>query len=324
MNQPLQTLTTLARKLHARLPLPAILQAVTDDAADLIDTQRTSLRLLDPSGTRLIAVARARSPLRLGPRTSGFYFGEGLVGWIVAHGQPLRTGQAQRDPRFVDRADVSEPVGSFLGVPLLAGASCMGVLSAAHPEPDFFEQEHEDLLLLLAAIAAPHVELARLSRLLPVDALTGALGPVALEQELSEQHAAPEDEALSIALADIDQLARVNELYGPAIGDEVLRTVAERLQGVLRKGDAVVRRGGEEFLLIMREAQLDEGACVAERARAAVEEQAVVADDLRIGVTVSVGVTECHADESREQALERVEQALRTAKQDGRNRVIRR
>lgn len=47
-----------------------------------------------------------------------------------------------------------------------------------------------------------------------------------------------------------------------------------------------------------------------------------MADDLRIGVTASVGVSECHADESREQALERVEQALRTAKQDGRNRVV--
>jgi diguanylate cyclase (GGDEF)-like protein len=324
MRTPIDELTDIARKLHGRLSLEEILQTVADGAARLLAAPRTSLRLLDPTRTRLIAVCRAGAPLHRDP-TSEFRLGEGLIGWIAEHGRPLRTGEADRDPRFVPRPDMKQRMGSFLGVPLMAGASCMGVLSAVHPSPDHFDEEHEQHALLLAAMAAPHLEIARLAGLTRVDGLTGTLNRRGLDATFPEVAGPPDDDGLirplCVAMADIDHFKRVNDEYGHAVGDEVLKAVSNRLVGVVRGGDAVVRYGGEEFLLILPSVALAAGARVAERARAAVAEQAVVAAGTSLPVTISLGVAERRAGESRHELIARADAAMYAAKRAGRNRV---
>lgn len=324
MTTRIEKLTAIARQLHGRLPLAAILQTVTDGAADVVEAPRTSLRLLEPSRTRLIAVCRAGATLHHNPMTP-FQLGEGLVGWIADRCMPLRTGDAEGDSRFAPRPGMKEPMGSFVGVPLMAGAQCMGVLSAVHPDRDRFGEEDEQLLVLLATIAAPHVEIARLSRLMRVDSLTGTLNRRGLHEAFPEAPGArgPERfvEPLSVAMVDIDHFKQVNDEFGHAVGDEVLRAVSDRIAATLRAGDGVVRFGGEEFLLILPEADHDASARIAERAREAVCAEPVVTADTPIAVTVSIGVAARRSGETRDEVIERADHAMYAAKRAGRNRV---
>jgi transcriptional regulator with GAF, ATPase, and Fis domain len=183
-------LATFLRGLQEPLSLELMLQRVVDCAAHLLDTSRVNIRLLDPTRTRLIAACRHGEPLHWNPGVQ-FQLGEGLIGWIAQHQKPICVGAAEQDPRFLRRPDMRESIGAYLGMPLMAGQTCVGVLSATHPQKDRFERHHEDLLALLAGLCAPYVEVARLSRLAQTDPLTGALNRRGLAQVLPEVGAIP-------------------------------------------------------------------------------------------------------------------------------------
>ena len=315
----LQRLTALTLSLQDRLSLDVLLQRIVDGAAALLDTPRVSVRLLDPTRTRLLATCRAGASLHLNPG-SEFQLGEGLIGWIAKESQPIRTGEAANDPRYVSRADIKEPMRSFLGVPLISGHACMGVLSALHPEPDHFEERHQELLTLLAGICAPHVEVARLQRLSQIDPLTGALNRRGLELAFPDGEGAM-PAPVSVIMADVDLFKRINDAYGHAIGDEVLKRVTQLLSGVMRARDAVIRWGGEEFLLILPRVGLAMAARGAERARSAVEKGGIEAAGVQIAMTISLGVAERSDGESRDTVIKHADNALYLAKHNGRNRV---
>jgi diguanylate cyclase (GGDEF)-like protein len=322
MSRELEVLTTLTRELQDRLPLEAMLQRIVDRAAALLETSRVSVRLLDPTRTRLVASARAGAPLHVDAGAE-FRLGEGLVGWIADNTLPIRADDAEADARFQPRADQKQKIRAFLGVPLVSGRACIGVLSAVHGDAAYFTPRHLALLDLVAGICAPHVEVARLQRLSQVDPLTGALNRRGLDQAFAVEAAAGADviEPLSVAMADIDLFKSINDSWGHAIGDEVLKHVANVLAGAVRVGDAVVRWGGEEFLLVLPHVELQTAWNIAERARATVEASAATAAGVPIRVTLSVGVAERRAGETRDALIERADAALYAAKGAGRNRV---
>jgi diguanylate cyclase (GGDEF)-like protein len=307
-------LAGIARELQTRRGLDEVLECVVGALARILRVERTSVRLLDPTRTKLLAICRAGSPLHENPATD-FELGEGLLGWIALTGKPLRSGAAERDPRFVARPGMKTALGSFLGVPLLAGERCIGVLSAVEKREHAFDEADEDTAVLLAAIAAPHVEIARLARLSRVDGLTGVLNRRGLEESTSE------DEALTVAMVDVDHFKRINDEHGHGTGDLVLKELAERLRGVLRNEDAVVRYGGEEFLLLLRRVRLATGAAIAERARQAVERPDIKVPGASLAVTVSIGVARRKPGESRDALVARADAAMYAAKRAGRNRV---
>ncbi|MDX2012699.1 MAG: sensor domain-containing diguanylate cyclase [Myxococcaceae bacterium] len=318
MAQTLDLLADVARQLSS-LKLPAeVLELVVSRAATLLGTGRVSLRVLDPSGTRLVTTYRAGQPLHW-YGDERFQVGQGLVGWVAGHRQPLRSGDAEADPRFEPRPGKKEPMGSFLGVPLFIGERVIGVLSSTDPSKDFFTHEHEGLLTVLAAVCAPYVEVARLSRLAHVDPLTGVLNRRGLDVELAL--AFQDERRPCVVMVDADRFKSVNDQWGHAAGDDVLRRLAEVLGGVVRADDAVVRLGGEEFLLVLHELELAQAVRVAERAR-----EELAATDIRVPggslrVTASFGVARRRPHESRDEVVARADAALLAAKRAGRNRV---
>jgi diguanylate cyclase (GGDEF)-like protein len=315
MDDAMAAVAELARALTQKQPLETMLQLVVDRAAALLGAARVSVRLFDATRTRLIATCRSGEPLyRTGPVE--FKSGEGLIGWIAAHNLSLRTGDARSDPRFVERPEVDR-FESFLGVPLTSADTCFGVISAIKSERDAFSPRDEQTLLLLGALGAPHLELARVQRLTQVDPLTGVLNRRGLDLVLPESSEA----RISVAMIDLDRFKRVNDQYGHAAGDEVLRRVSELLSGVLRAGDGVVRWGGEEFLVVLPGVELDRARRIVERARSWVEREPIAVAGTRLDVTISVGVAERRPGEARAHLIARADEALYNAKQAGRNRV---
>jgi diguanylate cyclase (GGDEF)-like protein len=201
----------------------------------------------------------------------------------------------------------------------VANGEVTGVLSAVSPERLAFSAEHQQLLELVAGIASPYVEVERVSRLAQVDTLTGALNRRGLDAILSDAVVPFETPPFSVVLADVDHFKTVNDELGHVAGDECLRRVARTLAETIREVDALVRYGGEEFLLLLLDTDLQQAARVAERGRAAVE-----AAQLLTGrrLTISAGVAQQQPDELRARTIARADRALFDAKAAGRNRVV--
>jgi diguanylate cyclase (GGDEF)-like protein len=215
-------------------------------------------------------------------------------------------------------------LGSFVGVPMMEGPRCIGVLSAVHPDVGFFGDEQCQQLTLMAGLCAPHIEAARLKRLARIDPLTGALNRRGFDSQFPQifADAGGLADPLSVVMVDIDRFKEINDVHGHAAGDDVLRSVTGLLASVLRETDAVVRYGGEEFMMVLPHATIRGAESVAERARAAIERAQIALPVGTARVTASFGVAQRRAGESREDLLRRADEAMYRAKAVGRNRVV--
>ena len=294
--------------------LEAMLQSVTDAASTLLGGARTSLRLLDESRTRLLVAARTGTALHGADQE--FRVGEGLAGWVVARGEPVCVGDAEADPRFVAKPGQRGHVGAFVGVPLLDAEGAIGVLAASSTYGPFATPQ-VSWLRVVAGVATPYLDIARLNRIALTDELTLALNRRALDALIPHASTAPDAPVLSVALFDIDHFKVINDRLGHAAGDDVLRTVPQLLATMLRREDAIVRLGGDEFLLVLRGVTAEAAQQIAARACAAVAAAAILSEP----VTLSAGVAERAPGEPRNALLERADRALYRAKAEGRSRA---
>ena len=176
------------------------------------------------------------------------------------------------------------------------------------------------------ALAEREAELARLNAQLVEDSrrdpLTGMRNRRALADDLLELEARRGLEGgFAVALCDVDHFKAYNDRLGHLAGDHALRTISAIVRATLRTGDLSYRFGGEELLLILRNADAEEAHAVAERVRVAVQAAGVPHPDGVDGVlTVSVGVAAGADDTDR--LLARADGALYDAKRQGRNRTV--
>jgi diguanylate cyclase (GGDEF)-like protein len=158
-----------------------------------------------------------------------------------------------------------------------------------------------------------------------VDRLTGVSNRQALLAELFSEvvRATRYERPLSVAFVDIDHFKAVNDTYGHGAGDIVLRGVAQTLKENLRATDMIGRYGGEEFMLILTETDVEEGAFLAEKLRALVQRQRyLVEGGQQISVTISIGIAGGTGTKVRMETLIRdADAAMYSAKSLGRNQT---
>ncbi len=130
-----------------------------------------------------------------------------------------------------------------------------------------------------------------------------------------------EQRPLCVIMADLDHFKRINDTHGHLIGDEVLRIAAARMVSGARAGDRIARYGGEEFLFILQDTDLAEGEEVAERVRARITDDTVRCGDVKLTVTLSLGLALARASDSVDALIERADEALYAAKKAGRDCV---
>lgn len=157
-----------------------------------------------------------------------------------------------------------------------------------------------------------------------LDALTNLNNRRQFETRLKQEIAITkrQNNPLCAMMIDIDFFKKVNDTYGHASGDEVLRTVASVIKAQLRESDIPARYGGEEFAVLLPYTHIDEAKIVGERLRKAVEETTVSLDNLNINVTISMGLAEFRQDESGEELFAQADKALYKSKESGRNKVV--
>ena len=168
----------------------------------------------------------------------------------------------------------------------------------------------------------------RLAEIALRDPLTGVYNRRHFGERLSSEFAAARrySRSLSVVMIDVDHLNRVNEAHGRPAGDEVLRGVAQVLQGLVRGADVVARVGGDEFAILLRETELDGAQTLAERLRQSIEELRTHYDGKEIAVTATFGIAVDIPEKAREgeqprDLIERAERALDRQKELGVNRT---
>ncbi|MCQ2097519.1 MAG: diguanylate cyclase [Fibrobacter sp.] len=121
---------------------------------------------------------------------------------------------------------------------------------------------------------------------------------------------------------DIDHFKAINDTYGHACGDEILKAVAQTVRGLLRKYDVFARYGGEEFLTLLPETDLEGAAIVAERFRRKIEMMTVHYGDYTINVTITLGVSRFDHKLGADRSIQLADKALYQGKESGRNQVV--
>jgi diguanylate cyclase (GGDEF)-like protein len=167
-----------------------------------------------------------------------------------------------------------------------------------------------------------------LERLSISDGLTGLFNHRHIHQELWEEFERVQrtEEPLAVAMLDLDHFKQVNDTYGHQAGDAVLQEVAAILRETAREIDKLGRYGGEEFMALLPDSDLDAATVFAERVREAVEGYAFdvgLPEPIRLTVSAGVATYPNAQIENPDQLVDWADRALYAAKKGGRNRVVR-
>ncbi len=238
---------------------------------------------------------------------------------------PLIVTDAATDPRFKDSPLVTGPIGLrfYAGVAITTpDGHNVGTICAIDYVPRSFSERESEILCAMARIVTDELELRRLAT---TDGLTGISTRRAFKEDankyvaLARRHRSQ----LSAIAFDIDRFKTINDTYGHAAGDVVLKAVTEVVGQTLRQSDLLGRLGGEEFAVILPDTDAAGAMAVAEKLRHAIAALAFPGSRPPMRVTASLGVAvlDPGADDL-DALLVKADEALYEAKGAGRNRCL--
>lgn len=249
----------------------------------------------------------------------------------VYEGRSLLLSDLQTEPYLLSLIESEEQrrtVRSVIAAPLTIAQNVFGAISASSNSPFAFTEDDLRLLSNFATTAATAIHnsilYAETQNLATHDSLTGQLNRRILfeygqrEVDRSQRFGHP----LSALMLDIDRFKDVNDKYGHAAGDKVLVVIADRCSQVIRNVDVFGRYGGDEFAVLLPEADTSTAKDIADRIRSTIGESPVVTEAGTIPVSISIGVAQADASITKFSALlHKADQALYQSKQAGRNRT---
>ncbi|TVO58280.1 diguanylate cyclase [Denitromonas halophila] len=246
---------------------------------------------------------------------------------------------------FVDRlADMSESAGSFhdnLERSSIRIAEAKDISELSNVVEDMLREtrvaqedarrSRDDLTSLQQQVEQANVEIGKLqnelhhtSELVRHDPLTGALNRKGLDEALEREisRARRRDVPLCVGLLDVDNFKRINDTHGHHAGDAALQHLAEVIRGNLRPQDSLGRYGGEEFVVILPDTDVEHAVAAVTRLQRALTTRYFLAEGQKLLITFSAGVARLEADEAAATAIDRADKAMYRAKRAGKNRVM--
>jgi len=252
--------------------------------------------------------------------------------WVLRHTTPLLVENIKKDFRFDLEKLFSQDtrqVSSLVSAPLVSGNRLLGILRLDHSSPAFYSQSDLRFLVTicdLGAVALENSELFRRTQELAIhDSLTSLYTKGYFLENLQEECARSlrSGSVFSLLMLDIDHFKDYNDKFGHTAGDFVLKTLGRVLTESLKDSVSLISRfGGEEFCIILRQADKKRSSSVAAKLRLAVEKEKIILRRNETNITVSIGLAAFPSDASDGMELIRkADAAMYEAKEKGRNRV---
>jgi diguanylate cyclase (GGDEF)-like protein/PAS domain S-box-containing protein len=321
-----ENLRQATASLAAALDLHQVLDTILDHLEKVIPYDRASVYLLEEETLHTVAA----SGFAIEQQVLGHNFpsSNALAQQIKILGHPLILEDAAFEPRFSGWIETGF-VHGWMGVPLIIHGSLIGFLTLGSQLPGAFGREQAHLAQAFANQAAAAIANARLfsevQRLAITDPLTGLYNRRGFseighrEMERARRYKRP----LSVIMLDIDHFKRVNDTYKHAVGDQVLRTLAERCRQRTREVDILGRYGGEEIVILLPETDRAGALRAADHLRRDVAEKPFNTEVGPLDITISLGVADSMDGElDLDILIDRADAAMYAAKQSGRNRVM--
>ena len=246
------------------------------------------------------------------------------VSWVANTRGSFMAADADELAASVPRLAATGPVSCALLLPMGERGEVEAVVMAVRRKGLVFTPAAVDLAVALVDQAATALALTRARAEAGTDAVTGCMNHRAMRRRLDEEigRATRTGGPLSAMLIDLDDFKLVNDHHGHQAGDAMLRAVVNALVGEFRAFDRVARYGGDEFVVILPNAELDSAAAAASRALERL--RAIPAHDgVSAGVSASIGVSQWQAPMSTDELLEACDAALLRSKRQGKGRVSR-
>lgn len=296
----LETLKKLSLNLTSSLDLPDVLDAVVTEAVRLVENSRdVNIFLyknhklsfgaaLDSDGTRNKPWSKPRS--------------NGLTHTVANSGDMVIVENMQDHPLF--RTAPSSWTGSIIGMPLKVGDTVVGVMNLSRMTVGGFKPSELRLLRLLADQAAVAISNASLHQMISrqaySDTLTGLPNRRALDERLEEEVLAARRNNYSFAviMMDLDGFKAVNDTYGHATGDDVLRVVFSQMGHGVRNTDFLARYGGDELTLILSQTEMSSAQVVSEKIVEGMKKLKYKLPDgkrLKLGISGGIAIFPVHA-----------------------------
>lgn len=325
-NEFLSTLHRITLDLIGRRDLGELLQALVENAAQLLDAPYGEIMLLEDE-MLVVQAATRNQPDLVGDRATRE---QALLSWQAYETRaPVVIEDYATWPHRRSVYDKT-PVHAIADFPILHNDQCLGVLALGRDTPAYlFTKEQIWYGHLLAQLAALVLDNAQLRESLHQqairDPLTGLFNRRYLEVTLEREtrRATRNQQPLGIIMLDIDHFKRFNDTFGHAAGDLLLAELGRFLQRHIRGEDIACRYGGEEFTLILPNASLEVTRQRAELLRTAIHHLHLEFDGQPLGaVTLSLGVAIFpQPGRSIDAIVQAADEALYAAKRGGRNRV---
>jgi diguanylate cyclase (GGDEF)-like protein len=325
----LSILYSISRALTYISDLKSLLKYILNQAIEITFAEKGSIMLHDQD-TNLLTI-RVLAGLKdkiyqekvnnSEIRCKTFKPGEGIAGRVFQTGVPMVANKAGEEELFVDPD--SSFVRSIVCIPMMVYSDVLGVINVTNKKGDKgFSQEDVEMLKAVADQAAVAINKAQLWEMAVTDSLTGLyVRRYFLAKFQDEIHRAERyGKILSIVMADLDRFKRVNDTYGHTAGDRVLEAVGKFLEKNIRDVDVIARFGGEEFVILLPEADKYEAYTVSERLR---QKFSKIKFDNLPPLTISLGIASYPEDgKDLEMLIKRADAAMYAAKLNGRNKVI--
>lgn len=242
----------------------------------------------------------------------------------------------QREPLFLASLDgINSPGVQLLAsrgytalaiAPLATGQTCFGVLNAGFRAPLDDPPRMLGMLQAIGRCLATQLlvvdQMEGLSQMARTDALTNARNRYFLYEEAAKvwDDWISQKSPFSFLAMDVDYFKQVNDTYGHDVGDAVLCAIVQRLQARTRTSDSIVRTGGEEFGLLMKQTPFETARMMSARLVDVVRQTPVAVRDMQLEITASLGVTGIEPEDgSFDDVLRRADRALYRAKEAGRD-----
>lgn len=283
---------------------PAMLELVAWQVSALVSASACAIFLTCPDGKTMRALfARGINSSFLRGATAEI--GSFLTGRVASRGIPTRATYLANDLTLTPSDELWQPFRSTLIVPLRGESAIVGTINLYHVQEDAFTEEDLHRLAMVGDLAGRAIENARTFESASEDAMTDSLTGLRnarylqgfLDQELNR--ARKTKRGLAVILVDLDRFKAVNDTLGHACGDDLLRQVATLLRSALRNYDLAARIGGDEFVVVLPDADASQAEVVAAKLRDAVDRHVAMkrnADPDFPLVSLSAGVAVMPAD----------------------------